>query len=77
MCDPIVTKYEPDAYSLVAVPIGATLRLGARLPDHGYFAAFADLDVTFVRVGFPGDARTGALQTITYGIVLGTMFDLR
>ncbi len=76
-CDPIVTSYEPDAFSLFAMPLGATLRLGGRLPDRGYIAAFADLDVTLVRIGFPGDARTGVLQTITYGLVFGTMFDLR
>ena len=68
---------EGDDRTYTLTPLGATLRLGGRLPDNGYVAAFADLDVTLVRIGFPGDARTGVLRTITYGLVLGTMFDLR
>jgi hypothetical protein len=78
MCDPIEMTYEPDSYSLVALPLGATLRLGVREPGgRGYFGVFADLDYTLVRIGFPGDARTGALRTMTYGFMFGTVFDLR
>lgn len=78
MCDPVETTYEPDSYSLLAMPLGATLRLGVREPGgKGFFGVFADLDVTLVRIGFVGDARTGALRTITYGFVFGTVFDLR
>lgn len=76
MCAPIVTTYDPDGYSLLALPFGATLKLGVRASDRGYFAVFADLDYTLARIGFPDDPRTGVLRTITYGVSFGSMFDL-
>ena len=36
-----------------------------------------DLDYTLSRISFPGDARTGTLRTITYGITFGSMINLR
>ena len=78
MCPPIETTYEPESYWIWAVPLGATLRLGIREPrGQGFFGAFADLDYTLVRISFPGDARTGALRTISYGFTFGMMFDMR
>ena len=78
MCDPIEVRYEPASYFVVAMPLGATVRLGIREPGgQGFFGLFADLDYTVARVSFPGDARTGALRTMTYGVTFGTMFDLR
>lgn len=78
MCDPLEMTYEPESYSLVALPLGATLRLGIREPGgRGFFGFFADLDYTLVRIAFPGDARTGTLHSMTYGLAFGMMFDLR
>lgn len=78
MCPPIRSSYEPDGYTLWALPIGATLRFGVRPPGgRGYLAAFADLDYTFVHVAFPGDGRVGGMQSLTFGFVFGTKFDLR
>lgn len=77
MCPPIVSSYDPESYGLWAMPLGATLRLGLRGGERGYFAAFADLDYTLVHVAFPGDGRIGGMRTLTFGFVFGTMFDLR
>lgn len=75
MCEPVTMTYEPETYSLFALPLGATVRLGVRA-DNGFFGVFADYDVTLVRIGFPDEARYGAMRTIMYGFTFGMMHDL-
>ncbi|HEY5924113.1 MAG TPA: hypothetical protein VIV11_20675 [Kofleriaceae bacterium] len=67
--------YEPPQYSMWAVPLGATLRFGGRYSGW-YGGVQADLEYTLVRVAFPDEARSGALRTITFGFVVGAMFDV-
>jgi hypothetical protein len=74
-CPGIEMTYEPPSYGLAAVPVGATLRIGARPEGSGLIAAFADLDYTFTRISFTEGARTGAMRTLTFGLVFGMMFD--
>ena len=66
--------YVPPSYSMWAVPLGATLRFGGRASGW-YGGVQADLEYTLVRIAFPDEARLGALRTITFGFVIGAMFD--
>lgn len=78
VCEPIETTYTAQSHPLWAFPLGATLRFGLREPGGlGYFAVYADFDSSIVRIGFPDGARTGVMQTMTYGFLFGTMFDVR
>jgi hypothetical protein len=74
-CDPIEMTYDPESYFMLALPLGATARFGGRV-DGGFIGLFADLDYTLTRIWFPGDARSGVLRTLTFGITFGKMFDL-
>lgn len=76
MCDPITTTYDPESYAIFAVPLGATLRLGARVEQNGFMGVFADFDYSFVHVSFPDDERWGRLRSMTFGFTFGSMFDL-
>jgi hypothetical protein len=74
-CPPVAITHRPDTYSLWALGLGATVQYRLRV-EHGFFGAYADLDVTTARIGFPDGARTGVLSSRTFGIVMGRMFDL-
>lgn len=75
-CQPREVEHDGPSYSLWALPLGATVRLGVRA-DGGYFALFADIDHALVHVAFPDDGRFGTMRTVTYGFTFGSMFDLR
>lgn len=73
-CDPgapcPTTTYEPPGYRVLGLSTGVRAQLQAR-PENGLIAGFVDVDLSPVYVGFPDDARFGALRSIVFGLSFG------
>jgi hypothetical protein len=70
------STYDPPSYGVFALSVGASVVWRVRM-DGGFMGIQADFDATVMRASYPDHPVYGAVFAKTFGIVLGSMFDLK